>query len=311
MPGPNVLDGAQTQRRRSMSRLGRVARSGLGAVLVAVLSVPDLAWAADTSPPTGTVVINGDHDAATNNRTVTLTLSATDEASAVTQMRFSNTGSSFSAAEAYATTTTRGGCRPAPEPRPSTSSSRTRPATGPRCRSPTPSCSTRRHRPSRRVPQHRSRAVPARSPGPRTNPPRRRSTTGSPPATGQPRRSIRARTSLTASCSVDSRPTRRTTTAFARATRRATNASAPTARSRPPSSIRAADRSIGEPGGGIADERRERVVDGDFQRTRDRGGHGRLRARWLGYRRGDSSVTGSGSQYVVAAAPARATAPWA
>ncbi len=47
---------------------------------------------------TGSVVINGGA-AATNNRTVTLTLSV----SAATQMRFSNTGTSYSAAEAYAT----------------------------------------------------------------------------------------------------------------------------------------------------------------------------------------------------------------
>src|SRR5262249_13610983 len=63
------------------------------------------AWAVDTSPPTGTVQINGGAGA-TNSRTVTLTLAATDALSAVTQMRFSNTGSSFSAAEAYATTKT-------------------------------------------------------------------------------------------------------------------------------------------------------------------------------------------------------------
>ena len=51
------------------------------ALLLAVLSFPDRAWAADTSPPTGTVVINGGA-AATNSRTVTLTLSATDALSA-------------------------------------------------------------------------------------------------------------------------------------------------------------------------------------------------------------------------------------
>ena len=39
-------------------------------------------------------------------RTVTLTLSATDALSTITQMRFSNTGTSFSTAEAYATTKT-------------------------------------------------------------------------------------------------------------------------------------------------------------------------------------------------------------
>jgi hypothetical protein len=59
----------------------------------------------DTEAPTGTVVINGGA-AATNTRTVTLTLSAIDNLSGVTQMRFSNTGTSFSGAEAFAPTKT-------------------------------------------------------------------------------------------------------------------------------------------------------------------------------------------------------------
>jgi glucose/arabinose dehydrogenase/PKD repeat protein len=79
-------------------------RRGVVVVLgLAALSIPYAALAADTTPPTGIVVINGDA-AATNSRTVTLTLSATDAENAVSQMRFSNTGSSFSKAEAYATT---------------------------------------------------------------------------------------------------------------------------------------------------------------------------------------------------------------
>src|SRR5207344_3214875 len=57
----------------------------------------------DKTAPTGTLVINGGA-AATNSRNVTLTLSATDALSSVTQMRFSNTGTSFSAAETYAPT---------------------------------------------------------------------------------------------------------------------------------------------------------------------------------------------------------------
>jgi glucose/arabinose dehydrogenase len=57
----------------------------------------------DNQPPTGSVAINGGA-AATNTRAVTLTLSASDAFSSVTQMRFSNTGSSYSTAEAYATT---------------------------------------------------------------------------------------------------------------------------------------------------------------------------------------------------------------
>ena len=56
----------------------------------------------DNQAPTGSVVINGGA-AATNTTASTLTLSATDSQGAVAQMRFSNTGTSYSAAEAYAT----------------------------------------------------------------------------------------------------------------------------------------------------------------------------------------------------------------
>jgi glucose/arabinose dehydrogenase/PKD repeat protein len=59
----------------------------------------------DNQAPTGSLVINGGA-AATNSRTATLTLSASDALSGVSQMRFSNTGSSYSAAEAYAPTKT-------------------------------------------------------------------------------------------------------------------------------------------------------------------------------------------------------------
>jgi len=55
----------------------------------------------DNQPPAGTVVINGGATL-TNTTAVTLTLSATDAASAVTQMRFSNDGTTYSAAETYA-----------------------------------------------------------------------------------------------------------------------------------------------------------------------------------------------------------------
>jgi glucose/arabinose dehydrogenase/chitodextrinase len=57
----------------------------------------------DNQAPTGTILINNGA-AATNNRNVTLNLSATDTQGAVTQMRFSNTGTSFNAAVAYAGT---------------------------------------------------------------------------------------------------------------------------------------------------------------------------------------------------------------
>jgi chitodextrinase len=59
----------------------------------------------DNQAPTGSVVINGGA-AATDSRTVTLTLAATDNAGAVSQMRFSNSTTGFSAAEAYATSKT-------------------------------------------------------------------------------------------------------------------------------------------------------------------------------------------------------------
>src|SRR5262245_61139506 len=57
----------------------------------------------DNQAPTGSILINGGAPA-TNSTTVTLTLSASDAFSGVTQMRFSNNGTSFSTAENYATT---------------------------------------------------------------------------------------------------------------------------------------------------------------------------------------------------------------
>jgi chitodextrinase len=54
----------------------------------------------DTEPPTGSVVINSGA-VATNSTSVTLTMSATDGQGAVSTMRFSNTGTSFSVAEAF------------------------------------------------------------------------------------------------------------------------------------------------------------------------------------------------------------------
>ena len=62
-----------------------------------------IAITVDNQAPSGTVAINGGA-AATNSRNVTLTLTATDALTSVTQMRFSNTGTSFSAAEAFAPT---------------------------------------------------------------------------------------------------------------------------------------------------------------------------------------------------------------
>ena len=57
----------------------------------------------DNQAPTGTVIINNGA-AATNSTAVTLNLAAVDTQGAVTQMRFSNDGTTFSTAVAYATT---------------------------------------------------------------------------------------------------------------------------------------------------------------------------------------------------------------
>jgi len=54
----------------------------------------------DNGLPTGSVVINA-NAAVSNSRTVALTLSASDAVGPVTQMRFSNSGTSYSPAEAY------------------------------------------------------------------------------------------------------------------------------------------------------------------------------------------------------------------
>jgi Tol biopolymer transport system component/chitodextrinase len=56
----------------------------------------------DTTPPTGSILINGGATH-TNSREVTLTLSASDQESEVTQMRFSNDGTSWPNWESYST----------------------------------------------------------------------------------------------------------------------------------------------------------------------------------------------------------------
>lgn len=56
----------------------------------------------DTTPPTGTILINGG-STITNNKNVILTLSATDDISGVSEMQFSN-GGAYSALEPYSTT---------------------------------------------------------------------------------------------------------------------------------------------------------------------------------------------------------------
>ena len=88
-----ATNGTHTLAARARDTSGNIGDSAPTAVIV------------DNQPPAGTVQINGGA-AATNSRTVTLSLSATDALSNVTQMRFSNNGTSFSAAESYAPTKT-------------------------------------------------------------------------------------------------------------------------------------------------------------------------------------------------------------
>ena len=59
----------------------------------------------DTTPPTGSVTINAGA-AATNSLSVTLTLSATDNSGAVSQMQFSNDGTTYSSPQTFAVTKT-------------------------------------------------------------------------------------------------------------------------------------------------------------------------------------------------------------
>jgi chitodextrinase len=86
-----AASGPHTLSARARDAVGNLGTSAGTAVVV------------DNLAPTGTVSINNGA-AATNNRNTTLTLAGTDAHSAVTQMRFSNNGTSYSAAEAYATT---------------------------------------------------------------------------------------------------------------------------------------------------------------------------------------------------------------
>ena len=86
-----AADGVHTVAARARDAAGNTATTAPFSVTV------------DNHSPTGSVVINGGA-AATNSRNVTLTLAATDALTGVTQMRFSNTGTSFSAAEAFAAT---------------------------------------------------------------------------------------------------------------------------------------------------------------------------------------------------------------
>ncbi|MFH1146726.1 MAG: chitobiase/beta-hexosaminidase C-terminal domain-containing protein, partial [Pseudomonadota bacterium] len=88
----------------------RVNRKGLCVLLLFclffawALSLPCLSAAADTEPPSGSMIINGGAEYA-KSTSVTLTLSATDDI-AVTKMRFSNDGATWGTAATYAATKT-------------------------------------------------------------------------------------------------------------------------------------------------------------------------------------------------------------
>ncbi len=62
---------------------------------------PKITVNTDTTPPTGSITMNSGA-AATNNSTVTLALSATDDSGTVAQMQFSNDNVTYAAAETYA-----------------------------------------------------------------------------------------------------------------------------------------------------------------------------------------------------------------
>jgi fibronectin type 3 domain-containing protein len=64
-------------------------------------SVVDTAPVVDTTPPTGSIIINN-NASYTRNRAVTLTLSASDDSGSVVAMKFSNNGTTWSDESAYA-----------------------------------------------------------------------------------------------------------------------------------------------------------------------------------------------------------------
>jgi chitodextrinase len=85
-----ATNGSHTVSARARDAAGRTTTSSVSVTV-------------DNQAPVGTVVVNGGA-AATDSTAVTLTLSATDALSSVTQMRFSNSNSFYSTAEAYAPT---------------------------------------------------------------------------------------------------------------------------------------------------------------------------------------------------------------
>jgi len=80
---------------RTLSAVARDAAGNLATATPITVTVDN--------PPKGSVVINGGA-AATNSTAVTLTLSATDDAGAVSAMQCSNNGKTYTAPEPYATT---------------------------------------------------------------------------------------------------------------------------------------------------------------------------------------------------------------
>jgi len=86
-----------------INRCGWSSRTTLGISPAQPRLATTFCW--NTTPPTGTLVING-NATATNNAHVNLTLSATDAISGVSQMRFANYGQSWSTWEPFVTSKT-------------------------------------------------------------------------------------------------------------------------------------------------------------------------------------------------------------
>lgn len=82
-------------------RIAMKGRAILAASLISALSCASLLYAADTTPPSGSIKINN-NASAVNYVNVTLNLSASDSASGVSQMQLSNDNISWAQPENYA-----------------------------------------------------------------------------------------------------------------------------------------------------------------------------------------------------------------
>ena len=100
--GPNVTTYSSKNLIQTMTYYYRV-RAKSGSTYSTYTDEVSASTGADITPPTGSVLINSGA-AFTNSTTVTLTLSATDIASGVASMQFSNDNAAWLAPEPYATT---------------------------------------------------------------------------------------------------------------------------------------------------------------------------------------------------------------